>query len=64
MPYQNLLTDEDKERLIAEALQTHEGREALAWAMVEPIARNFGLVPPKRKHDWRTFKKRYIFEEL
>jgi len=35
----NGLTDQDKEMIIAQALQTDEGRTALAQAMVEPIRR-------------------------
>ncbi len=31
------LTNEQKEAIIAKALETHEGREALARAMVEPL---------------------------
>lgn len=35
----NGLTDQDKEMVIAQALETDEGRTALAQAMVEPIRR-------------------------
>ncbi|KKN09048.1 hypothetical protein LCGC14_1050530 [marine sediment metagenome] len=34
------LTNEDKELIIAQALNTDEGRTALAQAMVEPIRRS------------------------
>ena len=33
------LTDQEKEMVIAQALETDEGRTALAQAMVEPIRR-------------------------
>jgi hypothetical protein len=35
----NGLTDQEKELVIAQALETDEGRTALAQAMVEPIRR-------------------------
>ena len=45
------LSDQDKEMIIAQALDTDEGRVALAQAMVEPIRRsleyqaiNYGLI--------------------
>lgn len=37
--YKNTVTDNEKEMVIAEALETDEGRIALAQAMVEPIRR-------------------------
>lgn len=37
--YKNTVTDNEKEMVIAEALETDEGRVALAQAMVEPIRR-------------------------
>jgi len=36
----NGLSDQDKEMVIAQALNTDEGRTALAQAMVEPIRRS------------------------
>ncbi len=36
----NGLSDQEKELVIAQALETDEGRTALAQAMVEPIRRS------------------------
>ena len=35
----NSLTDQEKEEIIAQSMETDEGRVALAQAMVEPIRR-------------------------
>ena len=45
----NGLTDQDKEMIIAQALQTDEGRTALAQAMVEPIRRSLEYQAVGRK---------------
>lgn len=44
-----LLSNEEKEAIIAAALQTDEGRMALARSMVEPIRRNLDYVAIGRK---------------
>ena len=52
-------TNEDKEVIIAQALNTDEGRVALAQAMVEPI-RPFVGVPGSRSQAcswWTSFRK-------
>ena len=38
------VSDQDKEMIIAQALETEEGRVALAQAMVEPIRRSLEYV--------------------
>jgi len=43
------LTDQDKEMVIAQALETDEGRTALAQAMVEPIRRSLEYQAVGRK---------------
>lgn len=43
------LTDADKELLIAKALETEEGRAALAASMVEPIRRSLEYQAVGRK---------------
>ena len=43
------LTNKEKELIIAQALQTPEGREALAKAMVEPIRRSLEYQAVGRK---------------
>lgn len=45
----NNLTDEQKEMIIAQALETDEGRTALAQAMVEPIRRSLEYQAVGRK---------------
>ena len=45
----NSLTDQDKEMIIAQALETDEGRTALAQAMVEPIRRSLEYQAVGRK---------------
>ena len=45
----NSLTQEQKEAVIAQALQTDEGRVALAQAMVEPIRRSLDYQAVGRK---------------
>jgi len=45
----NGLTDQDKEMIIAQALETDEGRTALAQAMVEPIRRSLEYQAVGRK---------------
>ena len=43
------LSDQDKEKVIAQALETDEGRTALAQAMVEPIRRSLEYQAVGRK---------------
>jgi hypothetical protein len=43
------LTDADKERIISIALETEEGRNALAASMVEPIRRSLEYQAVGRK---------------
>ena len=45
----NNLTDQEKQEIIAQALQTEEGRVALAQAMVEPIRRSLEYQAVGRK---------------
>ena len=45
----NSLTDSQKEEIIAQALNTDEGRVALAQAMVEPIRRSLEYQAVGRK---------------
>jgi hypothetical protein len=42
-------TDEEKEALIAKALETRRGRLLLAWAMVRPIRNELPLPPLWRR---------------
>ncbi len=45
----NGLSDQEKEMVIAQALETDEGRTALAQAMVEPIRRSLEYQAVGRK---------------
>lgn len=49
MSYKNALTDSQKEAVIATALETEEGRIALAQSMVEPIRRSLEYQAVGRK---------------
>lgn len=49
MSYKNALTDSEKEAIIAQALETDEGRVALAQSMVEPIRRSLEYQAVGRK---------------
>lgn len=49
MSYKNALTDSEKESIIAQALETDEGRVALAQSMVEPIRRSLEYQAVGRK---------------
>lgn len=49
MSYKNALTDSQKEAVIAQALETEEGRIALAQSMVEPIRRSLEYQAVGRK---------------
>lgn len=49
MSYKNTMNDSEKEALIAQALETDEGRIALAQSMVEPIRRSLEYQAVGRK---------------
>ncbi len=49
MSYKNSMSDAEKEMIIAQALQTEEGRTALAQSMVEPIRRSLEYQAVGRK---------------
>jgi hypothetical protein len=49
MSYKNALTDSEKEVIISQALETDEGRVALAQSMVEPIRRSLEYQAVGRK---------------
>lgn len=53
-PPRRPLTEEEKRAIIAEALKTPEGREALAKAMIEPI---------RREMEYQGVGRKYLFQQ-